>query len=98
MTPALATTGRKFSSKYRTVASAVFKKTNNKQPMNRSFFSRYTLALGLGAFILTPFRVGALSLGKPAPDIAGAPWINSKPLTTGDLRGRVVMVAFWTYG
>ena len=66
--------------------------------MNRSFFSRYTLALILGAFILTPFRVGALSLGKAAPDIAGAPWINSKPLTTGDLRGRVVMVEFWTYG
>ena len=98
MTPALVTIDRKFSSKYRTVASAAFKNRNNKQPMNGNFFSRYTLALGLGAFILTPVRVGALSLGKPAPDIAGAPWINSKPLTTGDLRGRVVMVEFWTYG
>jgi hypothetical protein len=65
--------------------------------MNGKFFSRYALALGLGVFILAPVRVGALNLGKPAPDIAGAPW-NSKPLTTGDLRGRVVMVEFWTYG
>ena len=29
---------------------------------------------------------------------AGAPWINSAPLTTAGLRGRVVLVEFWTYG
>ena len=61
-------------------------------------FSRYALALVLGGFMAAPVRAGAVSLGKPAPDIAGAPWINSKPLTIGDLKGRVVMVEFWTYG
>jgi hypothetical protein len=40
----------------------------------------------------------ALQLGDRAPDIAGAPWINSAPLTTRGLRGRVVIVEFWTYG
>lgn len=40
----------------------------------------------------------ALRLGGAAPEIAGTPWINSPPLTTGGLRGRVVLVEFWTYG
>jgi len=34
----------------------------------------------------------------PAPDFAGiSEWINSKPLTLQQLRGRVVLVDFWTY-
>jgi hypothetical protein len=40
----------------------------------------------------------ALKVGAPAPDIAGAPWIGSEPLTIAGLRGRVVLVEFWTYG
>jgi len=40
----------------------------------------------------------ALRLGQPAPEVAGAPWINSAPLTLAGLRGRVVLVEFWTYG
>jgi thiol-disulfide isomerase/thioredoxin len=32
------------------------------------------------------------------PSLAGATgWLNSPPLTTADLRGRVVLVNFWTY-
>ncbi len=37
-------------------------------------------------------------IGQPAPDLAGSPWINSPPLTIEALRGRVVLVEFWTYG
>jgi cytochrome c biogenesis protein CcdA/thiol-disulfide isomerase/thioredoxin len=34
----------------------------------------------------------------PAPDFTGiVNWINSEPLTLADLRGRVVLVDFWTY-
>jgi thiol-disulfide isomerase/thioredoxin len=34
----------------------------------------------------------------PAPDLAGiAGWINSRPLSLAALRGRVVVVDFWTY-
>jgi hypothetical protein len=47
---------------------------------------------------LWPGRAGAVSIGNMAPDIAGASWINSKPLTINDLKGRVVLVDFWTYG
>ena len=39
-----------------------------------------------------------LKVGAPAPDIAGGPWIGSEPLTLAGLRGRVVLVEFWTYG
>jgi hypothetical protein len=39
-----------------------------------------------------------LRLGARAPDVAGERWINSEPLTTQGLRGRVVLVEFWTYG
>lgn len=39
-----------------------------------------------------------LQPGTPAPDIGGGPWINSEPLSLGALRGRVILVEFWTYG
>jgi len=38
------------------------------------------------------------NVGSPAPEIAGGPWINSKPLTLNDLKGKVVLIEFWTYG
>jgi len=36
--------------------------------------------------------------GVPAPELGAGPWINSAPLTMAGLRGRVVLVEFWTYG
>ena len=36
--------------------------------------------------------------GAAAPELGGGPWINSTPLTVAGLRGRVVLVEFWTYG
>jgi hypothetical protein len=39
-----------------------------------------------------------VAVGKPAPEIARGEWINSAPLTLAGLRGRVVLVEFWTYG
>jgi thiol-disulfide isomerase/thioredoxin len=36
---------------------------------------------------------------QPAPDFTGINnWFNSKPLSLADLRGKVVLVDFWTYG
>jgi hypothetical protein len=37
-------------------------------------------------------------VGQPAPEITGGPWLNSEPLSLASLRGRVVLVEFWTYG
>ena len=36
--------------------------------------------------------------GPIAPEIANGTWINSEPLTLKSLRGRVVIVNFWTFG
>jgi hypothetical protein len=34
-----------------------------------------------------------------APNFVGiSKWFNSAPLSIGDLRGKVVLVDFWTYG
>lgn len=39
-----------------------------------------------------------LPASNPAPDIAGiAQWFNSEPLTMAQLKGKVVLVDFWTY-
>src|SRR5262245_43537818 len=38
------------------------------------------------------------SLGRGFPSLAGATaWLNSRPLTPAELRGRVVLVEFWTF-
>ena len=37
-------------------------------------------------------------LNETLPSFAGAiEWLNSKPLTATDLRGKVIVVQFWTY-
>jgi hypothetical protein len=66
---------------------------------------RLGLALGVGALLaVTPWLAGAPVSAQPprrgvaAPEIEGASWINSAPLTLASLRGRVVLVEFWTYG
>ncbi|WP_439364885.1 redoxin domain-containing protein [Bradyrhizobium sp. DASA03005] len=43
--------------------------------------------------------VTAAANQQAAPDFAGITnWFNSKPLSIADLRGKVVLVDFWTYG
>ena len=46
-----------------------------------------------------PIKVAATAAQATAPDFAGiSTWFNSKPLNIADLRGKVVLVDFWTYG
>ncbi|HEV8141625.1 MAG TPA: hypothetical protein VGQ77_02115 [Methylomirabilota bacterium] len=49
-----------------------------------------TIATGVDAEVVAP--------GKAAPELAAGAWINSEPLTMRALRGRVVLVDFWTFG
>ena len=68
--------------------------------MPRRWRSRFVLLAVFVGFGATAAAGQALrlGLGRPAPDIAGQPWINTDPLTMQGLRGRVVLVEFWTYG
>lgn len=60
-------------------------------------------AMLTGTLILTRnFQVFG-SLGSAdskgiAPEVAGGTWINSEPLTLKGLKGRVMLIEFWTFG
>ncbi len=47
-----------------------------------------------------PKQEAAVSLpdGPLAPELKNEVWLNSKPLTTADLRGKIVLIDFWTFG
>lgn len=53
----------------------------------------------LVSLIVIPIGLAArLPVEGPMPSLKGAnAWINSQPLSTADLRGKVVLVDFWTY-
>ena len=53
--------------------------------------------LGVSALALPPWA-GASMIGKPAPELANEVWINSRPLRLADLRGKVILLEFWTHG
>ena len=56
---------------------------------------------GFTKVLLSPFGSSAeyKSLeSATAPDLATGEWINSEPLKLQDLRGRVVLIEFWTFG
>jgi len=40
----------------------------------------------------------SFAISDTAPEIISPTWINSKPLKMEELRGKVVMVEFWTFG
>ena len=69
--------------------------------------ARFGAMLGAMAVLLTVIALlsppGAgvprgIRIGQAAPEITGGPWINSEALSLATLRGRVVLVEFWTYG
>lgn len=40
-------------------------------------------------------RKRAALIGQPLPSLAGATWLNTAPLSDGDLKGKVVLLDFW---
>jgi len=58
-------------------------------------------ATGFTKVLLSPFGSSAeykSSESATAPDLATGDWINSAPLKLNELRGRVVLIEFWTFG
>jgi hypothetical protein len=60
---------------------------------------RLVCALLLAAFLIpAPAAAWSVRVGDPAPEVSGGRWINSPPLSLAALRGRVVLIEFWTFG
>jgi thiol-disulfide isomerase/thioredoxin len=56
---------------------------------------------GVTKLLLSPFGSSTeykSSESATAPELASGEWINSEPLKLKDLRGRVVLIEFWTFG
>lgn len=77
--------------------------------MKKTFYKHPLLLTVLAAFLITHTPVTTalsdkLKTLKPpftAPEIRvsdPAAWLNSQPMNMGDLRGKVVMIDFWTFG
>jgi hypothetical protein len=60
-------------------------------------FLMFLTLLGVGPPALARVA-GASMIGKPAPELSNEVWINSRPLRLADLRGKVILLEFWTYG
>ena len=56
------------------------------------------IAAVAAALLVAAAGADGVAPGKPAPELAAGAWINSEPLTLQGLRGRVVLIDFWTYG
>lgn len=67
--------------------------------MQQSNWRAFALAVLMGAMVLAVAGNATASLvGKPAPELTNDTWINSEPLRLKDLKGKVVLIEFWTYG
>jgi thiol-disulfide isomerase/thioredoxin len=60
---------------------------------------RILTAIGtMFAVLFLMWAVVNARVGTKAPEIASHTWLNSHPLHLSDLKGKVVMVEFWTFG
>jgi thiol-disulfide isomerase/thioredoxin len=50
------------------------------------------------AFAGIVFSAAYAGVGMPAPEISGQSWLNSEPLRLAELKGKVVLLEFWTFG
>jgi thiol-disulfide isomerase/thioredoxin len=57
-----------------------------------------TGALAIFTVLLLTWAVADAGIGMTAPDITNETWLNSAPLHLSGLKGKVVMVEFWTFG
>ncbi len=62
------------------------------------YFRMWLLLTLVGMVLIFFSRAEAASIGQPAPELTNTVWINSTPLQLADLRGKVILLEFWTYG
>ena len=66
---------------------------------------RIAFALSLATVLMTPGAThahagsanDASEIRRPGPWLAELRWVNAKPLAPADLKGKVVLVEFWTF-
>jgi thiol-disulfide isomerase/thioredoxin len=58
-------------------------------------FLRTVVLISFAGVVLAPANAG---IGMPAPEISGQSWLNSGALGLAELKGKVVLVEFWTFG
>ncbi len=71
--------------------------------MEVSGMKTHSMRFAVVLFILLSLHFAKLDaearlIGQPAPEIRNKVWINSPALKMADLRGKVVLLQFWTYG
>lgn len=67
--------------------------------MRQAKWRALAFAILVSLAVLWAFGNAPASLvGKQAPEWTNDTWINSEPLRLKDLRGKVVLIEFWTYG
>jgi len=67
--------------------------------MRRYITTGFTLMMLMCLLPGTTLFAGQVKiLTQAAPDFNGQTWLNSPPLTLDGVKGKVVMVEFWTYG
>lgn len=74
--------------------------TDNLDPKERLTMIQRVMTI-IGVLLLSisaPWATAQGDVGGKAPDIMNEMWLNSLPLKLMDLKGKVVMVEFWTFG
>jgi len=62
-----------------------------------TLFLRGFAGIVLGMLLIQSVDAQAV-IGRKAPEIISPAWINSEPMSLTDLRGKVILVEFWTFG
>ena len=74
----------------------------NKKRLLRGLFAAFMIAATTGLFLKYHDSAEAFSVvARPAPEFnqtSPETWLNSPPLSMADLRGKVVLIDFWTFG
>ena len=77
---------------------AAFPGTANRLGLSAKTVSGPTNSARADSAPLSSDIEGVKDAANAAPEFASGAWINSDPLTLKDLRGRVVLIEFWTFG